>query len=158
MRRILELHAMRTPRPAAALLLSLVSGASASEAQPAGSYAVDAALQIPNVSGPSWQGTRVLCLGLGAEPGRLPIPVLSPNSPFGGCEARDLERTATHLRYRIVCPGRDSARALASYELSADGFRGEVAMLLGGKNMTLTEHQVGRRLGVCGADTATASP
>ena len=31
-------------------------------------------------------------------------------------------------------------------------------MLLGGKNMTLTEHQVGRRLGVCGADTATASP
>ena len=64
----------------------------------------------------------------------------------------------TLLGNRIVCPGRDSARALASYDLSADGFRGEVAMLLGGKNMTLTEHQVGRRLGECGAAAATAAP
>ena len=146
---------MRTSRPAAALLLCLASGAAAGEA-PDGSFAVAASLQIPNVGGPSWQGTRVLCLG--AEPEHLPVPVLSPNSPFENCEARDLERTATHLRYRIVCPGRDSARALASYELTADGFRGEVAMLLGGKNMTLTEHQVGRRLGDCGAAAAAAVP
>lgn len=131
-----------------ALSLSLASAASAGEF-PQGSYAVAAALQIPNLNGPSWQATRVLCLD--ADPGQLPVPILSPNSPFAGCAAQDLERTDTHLRYRIVCPGRESARAVASYELTADGFRGEVAMLLGGKNMTLTEHQVGHRLGDCAA-------
>jgi hypothetical protein len=122
---------MRMPGLAAALFLSLASGGLAADGQPQGSFAVDAALQIPNLNGPSWQGTRVLCLGADSEPDHLPIPVLSPNSPFAGCEARDLERTATLLRYRIVCPGRDSARALASYALSPDGFRGEVAMVLG---------------------------
>lgn len=149
---------MHMPGPAAALFLSLVSGASAGDAQPQGSFAVDAALQIPNLNGPSWHGTSVLCLGVDPESGHLPIPVLSPNNPFADCEARDLERTATLLRYRIVCPGRDSARALASYELSADGFRGDVAMVLGGKNMTLSEHQVGRRLGDCQAAAAAAGP
>jgi hypothetical protein len=143
---------MRTSPTAAALqVLCLASGASAGE-KLAGSFSIAASLQIPNVSGPSWQGTRVLCLG--TEPDQLPVPVLSPNSPFADCEARDLERTTTHMRYRIVCAGRDSARGVASYELSADGFRGEVAMLLGGKNMTLTEHQIGRRLGDCGAAAA----
>ncbi|MGD9512425.1 MAG: DUF3617 domain-containing protein, partial [Geminicoccaceae bacterium] len=98
----------------------------------------------------------ILCLG--GESGKLQVPILSPNNPFTGCEARDLERSATQLRYRIVCPGRDSARALARYQLSADGFRGEVAMLLGGKNMTLSEHQVGRRLGDCAPGTAAVGP
>jgi hypothetical protein len=147
---------MRTTRAAMALLLWFVSGAHAGEAQLRGSFSVKAALQIPNVSGPSWEGTRTLCLG--AEPGQLPVPVLSPNTPFAGCEARDLERSATRLRYRIVCPGRDAARALASYELFPDGFRGEVAMVLGGKNMTLSEHQVGRRLGNCAPSAAAVGP
>lgn len=144
-------------RSAAALALCLVTGAAAGEPLD-GSFAVAAKLQIPNVSGPSWQGTSVLCLDADPRSGRLPVPVLSPNSPFAGCEARDLERSATALRYRIVCAGRDSARALASYQLSAGGFRGEVEMLLGGKNMTLTEYQEGTRLGDCAAATATVDP
>lgn len=148
---------MCMPRPAVALLLCLASGAAAGEGLE-GSFTIAASLQIPNVSGPSWQGTRVLCLDADAAPGRLPVPVLSPNNPFAGCEARDPERTATHLRYRIVCPGRDSARAQASYQWTADGFRGEVAMVLGGKNMTLSEHQVGRRLGDCEPEATAAGP
>ncbi|MFO1047212.1 MAG: hypothetical protein U1E52_04850 [Geminicoccaceae bacterium] len=148
---------MRTSWSATALLLCLASAVAAEDGLE-GSYAVTASLQIPNVSGPSWQGTRILCLGADSGPGKLPVPVISPNSPFTGCDAVDLDRSATGLRYRIVCPGRDSARAQASYRLSADGFRGEVAMRLGGKNMTLTEYQEGRRLGECGATTATVDP
>jgi hypothetical protein len=58
---------------------------------------------------------------------------------------------ATGLRYAIHCPGRDAARAEARYRPAPDGFRGRVAMVLGAKNMTMTEVQTGRRLGACGA-------
>lgn len=143
---------------ASALIPCLIAGTSAAEPLPRGVFAVDASVQIPNVAGPSWRSTRYICLDPGAGDGHLPMPVLSPNNPFASCEARDIERTEERLRYRIVCAGRDSARALASYVLSGDGFRGEIAMVLGGKNMTLTEHQVGHRLGDCSANAATAEP
>lgn len=139
---------------ASALIPCLIAGTSAAEPLPRGVFAVDASVQIPNVAGPSWRSTRYVCLDPGARDGHLPMPVLSPNNPFASCEARDIERTEERLRYRIVCAGRDSARALASYVLSADGFRGEIAMVLGGKNMTLTERQVGRYLGECGPKAA----
>lgn len=139
---------------ASALIPCLLAGTSAAEPLPRGVFAVDASVQIPNVAGPSWRSTRYVCLDPGARDERLPMPVLSPNNPFTSCEARDIERTSERLRYRIVCAGRDSARALASYVLSADGFRGEIAMVLGGKNMTLTERQVGRYLGECGPEAA----
>ena len=59
----------------------------------------------------------------------------------------------TELGYAIACPGRDTMRASAAYRLTPDGFRGRVAMIMGAKNMTMTEVQAGRRLGTC-ADLA----
>jgi hypothetical protein len=144
--------------PAAMVTLFLAVDPSAAEPLPRGAFAVDASVEIPNVAGPSWRSTRFVCLDGENRAERLPIPVLFPNNPFGNCEARDLEWADQQLRYRIVCAGRGSARALASYVLSADGFRGEIAMVLGAKNMTLTEYQVGRRLGDCISNSTAADP
>ena len=140
------------------LLLCMASSAGATEALPPGAYAIDAALQIPNLNGPSWKATRYVCLDP-SQPGlRMPVPVLSPNNPFGACAAEQLVRTDTELRYHIVCPGRGAARAEASYRLAPDGFRGQIAMVLGAKNMTLTEFQTGHRLGDCEPAAAAAQP
>lgn len=140
------------------VLLCGVSSAGASEALPQGAYAITATLEIPNINAPPWQATRYVCLDPGKAVAGLPVPVLSPNNPYGSCTAEALVRTPGGLRYHIACPGRGSARADASYLLSPDGFRGRIAMVLGAKNMTLTETQIGHRLGDCAPATATAQP
>ena len=147
---------MTSRRAAWLLALGIAGAAEAGEPQPSGGYAVTSELEIPHIGGPAWRGTRFVCLGADGEAG-LPVPVLALNNPFAGCVGRDVVRTATALRYRIVCAGRDAARARASYRLGPDGFTGEIAMVLGAKNMTLTERQVGRREGECAA-AAAAGP
>ena len=142
----------------AALLLCMASATAAAELLPPGAYAIDAALQIPNLNGPSWKATRHVCLDPDKPGAGLPVPVLSPNNPFAACWAEQPVRTGTELRYRIVCPGRGAARADAVYNFSPDGFRGRIAMVLGAKNMTLMELQTGHRLGDCGPAAAAAQP
>ena len=88
----------------------------------------------------------------------MPVPVLSPNNPFGACAAERLVRTGTELRYHIACPGRGAARVEASYKLAPNGFHGQIAMVLGAKNMTLTEFQTAHRLGDCGPHAAASQP
>jgi hypothetical protein len=136
-----------------AFLAAVCAAPGAGAGGPSGSYEIDAVLEIPNIGMPAWSGRRTVCLGSAAD--GLPMPLLSPNHPFAGCAPRDLERSGTALRYRIVCPGRDAARAVVAYELRPEGFTGEIAMVLGAKNMTLTERQVGRREGGC-AEAAAA--
>lgn len=152
-RKVLE---MSNTRLLSAVLLCLASSAGAGEPALRGAFAVEAVLQIPNIYSPPWKATRYVCLNPGKRDALLPIPVLSPNNPFAACHAERIVQTDTELRYHIVCPGRGAARAEARYTLSADGFRGYVAMVLGAKNMTLTEIQVGRRLGECAPTTASA--
>ena len=48
-----------------------------------------------------------------------------------------------------MCEGRGAARAHAIYAVRPDGFSGRIAMVLGAKNMTMRELQVGHRLGAC---------
>ena len=42
-----------------------------------------------------------------------------------------------------------AARGHAVYELSTDAFTGRIAMVMGAKNMTMTEVQHARRIGEC---------
>ena len=56
---------------------------------------------------------------------------------------------APKLEYDIVCPERGSAKGHAIYVLSGNKFSGRVAMVLGAKNMTMTEVQEARRIGEC---------
>lgn len=60
--------------------------------------------------------------------------------------------------FDIVCPGRNAASGSAIYRLAAESFEGRISMKMGGKNMTMFERQVGRRIGDCaGGHPADAS-
>jgi Protein of unknown function (DUF3617) len=74
---------------------------------------------------------------------------LSANNPFTQCTAENMVGDDARLRYDIVCPGRGAAKAHATYSVSSDTFSGNVAMVMGAKNMTMTEVQTARRIGDC---------
>ncbi len=63
--------------------------------------------------------------------------------------AGEVERDGDALRFAIACEGRGAARASAVYRLLPEAFEGRIAMVMGGKNMTMTEVQSGRRIGPC---------
>jgi hypothetical protein len=132
--------------PIVAVALALASAAPAAGGPlPAGRYAITARLELPHLERYGVALTRLACLAPGSA---LPVPVLA--APLGtGCAARDLVVRDGRLSYAIACAGRDAPRAVASYRLVPGGFRGRVAIVLGAKNMTLTEVQAGRRLGDC---------
>jgi hypothetical protein len=75
--------------------------------------------------------------------------VLSANNPFAKCAIANLITDGLKLEYDIVCPGRGAAKGHAAYILSANTFSGRVAMVMGAKNMTMTEIQYARRIGEC---------
>jgi hypothetical protein len=62
---------------------------------------------------------------------------------------RHMRTNGTMLEYDIVCLERGAARGHAVYELSTDAFTGRIAMVMGAKNMTMTEVQRARRIGEC---------
>jgi Protein of unknown function (DUF3617) len=120
-----------------------------------GAYEVEVRLELPNVL--SWSATRsttTICLPYENANG-APFPVLSRNNPLATCPARNLQQDGATLRFDIVCEGRGAARASAAYELMPDAFEGRIAMVMGGKNMTMTEVQSGRRVGECAINPAS---
>jgi hypothetical protein len=125
------------------VLTVLVAGAARAEGPAPGLYAITARLELPHVERWAVERTRVMCLS------GLPVPVLNTGTGLAGCAAAHVEVRSGRLSYSIVCPGRDGSRAAARYRLEPQGFRGRVAIVMGAKNMTMTEVQVGRRLGAC---------
>ena len=115
----------------------------------AGAYEVEVRLELPNVVNWAATKTTTICIPYVAGPSAAPLPVLSDNNPLAQCPARNVERTGATLRFEIVCAGRNAARARAVYTLMPQEFKGRIAMVMGGKNMTMTEEQRGRRLGSC---------
>jgi hypothetical protein len=114
----------------------------------AGTYEVQVRLELPNVL--SWTAaasTATVCLPADGANGAL--PVLSSNNPLAKCPASNVERDGAALRFDIFCPGRNAARGRAAYRLMPEAFEGRIAMVMGGKNMTMTEVQTGRRVGRC---------
>jgi hypothetical protein len=125
------------------LVLVLLAGMARADDGPAGLYAITARLELPHVERWAVDRTRVMCLD-----GRLPVPVIA-GVGLAGCAAARVRNDGERLGYAIVCPGRDAARAEARYRLGPEGFRGRIAIVMGAKNMTMTEVQTGRRLGAC---------
>lgn len=109
-----------------------------------GAYEVQVVLELPHVSGGAAQAVRV-CVGEEFAP-----KVLSANNPLAGCPSYNSRRDGDRLRFDIVCPGGNAARAKATFTLAPDGYRGRIAMTMGGKNMTMTEAQSAHRIGDCG--------
>jgi hypothetical protein len=115
-----------------------------------GSYEITARLELPHLERWAVDKNTIICLPDLLSDGGPPIPIISANNPFGKCSTANLTMEAPKLEYDIVCPGRGSAKGHAIYIFSVNTFSGRVAMVLGGKNMTMTEVQQAHRTGECG--------
>lgn len=142
-------------RIAAALLSAAVvfaDGAQADEGPLAdGLYEITSRLELPHLERWAIDKKTRLCL---APLASGPLPVLSDNNPFRHCPATAFVLEGGKLEYDIACPGRAAARAHAVYEITADRFRGRIAIVLGAKNMTMTEVQEAIRVGECATGEA----
>jgi Protein of unknown function (DUF3617) len=114
-----------------------------------GSYEITVRLELPHLERWGVDKTKTICLPTSRERDEIPVPVLSANNPFTKCTAANLVTDGPKLEYDIVCPGRGAAKGHAAYLFSADTFSGRVAMVMGAKNMTMTELQHARRIGKC---------
>jgi hypothetical protein len=129
----------------------LAAAAQAEQGEPllqAGAYEVEARLELPNVLRGVATTRAAICIPYEGTNG-APFPVLSANNPLATCPAVNVERNGAMLRFDIVCEGRGAARAQAVYKLMPSAFEGRIAMVMGGKNMTMSEVQTGRRVGSC---------
>jgi len=115
-----------------------------------GSYELTARLELPHLERWGVDKTTIVCLPRARSGDELPVPVVSANNPFAKCTAANLTADGRKLEYDIVCPGRGAAKGHATYILTTETFSGRVAIVTGGKNMTMTEIQQGRRIGECG--------
>ena len=144
---------MTSPRFVSVLVLFAVTAQphsvwAASSWPQSGSYEVTARLELPHLERWSVDKTTIVCLR-DSRSSNIPIPVLSANNPFAKCAASNLVVDGAKLEYDIVCPERGAAKGHAVYVFSAGTFSGRVAMVMGAKNMTMTEIQDGRRIGEC---------
>ena len=144
------------PRMLLAMIVSLLAATPApgesridEAALPAGSYEITTRLELPHLERWAIDKTTTICLSGRAARGQIPIPILSANNPYGACAAANLVIDHGRLEYDVLCLGRGAAKAHATYSLGADHFAGRVAMVMGGKNMTMTEVQRAQRVGNC---------
>ena len=114
-----------------------------------GLYEVIARLELPHLERWAIDHTTTICLPTTQSTSEIPIPVVSANNPFAHCVAANLVGDDKTVQYDIVCPGRGAARGHAVYLVSPDTFSGRVAMVMGAKNMTVTEVQRARRISDC---------
>lgn len=146
-------------RPISSLVFLSASAISAAAEEPiplrAGSYEITYRLELPHLERWAIEKTTTICVSdaNGSVPAAL--PVLSDNNPFGACTAVNIRQDGSSLGYDIKCEGRDAAKAHAAYTVSSGDFKGRVAMVLGAKNMTMTEVQAGHRVGSCSVHRAS---
>jgi len=114
----------------------------------AGRYDVDVRLELPHVEDLNMKKTTAICV-MPDDGGSRGLAVLGDNNPLSHCPASNIRQDGSILTFDIVCEGTNAARASASYTLSENTFRGRITMKMGGKNMTMSETQVGHRVGAC---------
>jgi hypothetical protein len=131
------------------MAVQTLPGSAEERIPPSGSYEITARLELPHLERWAVDKTTIVCLPSSAREDELPIPIVSANNPFAKCRVANVTIKIPKLEYDIVCPERGAAKGHASYLFSAGAFSGRVAVVLGGKNMTMTELQLARRLGDC---------
>lgn len=150
---------MRFHRPVSTIaLLGALTGIAQADQTEAllqdGSYEVTFRIELPHVENWAIDKKTTICLPHAGAMSKTPLPILSGNNPLAKCPARHILRDGDILKFDIVCEGRNAAKARAVYALTPSGFKGRIAMVMGAKNMTMTEVQVGHRIGSC--DLASA--
>jgi hypothetical protein len=160
MTRLEDLAVMRArlvPAASALLFVALSADTAHAEQLPleGGLYEITSRLELPHLERWAIDQTVSICLPNGTRMrSDFPLPVLSANNAFAGCLPENVQRTGASFEYDIVCAGRGASTAKAIYTLAPGEFRGRISMTMGAKNMTMTEVQIGHRLGGCAlADT-----
>ena len=113
-----------------------------------GLYDIEVRINLPYVLEVSPPKRLTRCLTSSAIDSGQAFFVLSEN-PIRVCPISDYRTTATTAHYRILCPGANAASAEGEFETTETGYRGTISMQMGGKNMTMSETQVGVRVGAC---------
>src|SRR5262245_29604069 len=115
-----------------------------------GLYDIEVRIGLPNVLEVAPPTTLRRCLTAAEIESGQAFFVRSEN-PLRACAPTDYAATGTAMRYRIRCPGPNAASAEGEFETTASGYRGTIRMVMGGKNMTMSETQVAVRIGDCAA-------
>lgn len=122
-----------------------------------GAYEVAVRLELPHLEDMGVSKTAVICVAGIDGSGDHGLVVLSENNPLGKCPASNFQQRGNTLTFDIACDGLNAAQAKATYALQPQGFQARIAMKMGGKNMTMTETQKGRRIGDCAGAGAPRS-
>jgi hypothetical protein len=144
------MHRMRTLLTAAGVFAALaLSGANAENPSlTPGLYQVEVRISMPNVQDVAVPFVVTRCINSDDLESGQAFFVLSDN-PLKTCELVDYRATAGTATYRIACAGPNRGSAVALFDVNASGYRGTIKMNMGGKNMTMSETQVGKRIGNC---------
>lgn len=111
-----------------------------------GQYEIQMRLELPHLEDQAATKTTSVCVT--AEPSHG-LVVLSDNNPLAQCPIKNVRQTGEVLAFDIICEGENQGVASAIFNLGGDRFSGVITMKMGGKNMTMTERQTGKRTGPC---------
>jgi hypothetical protein len=141
---------MRTLLVAAGVIAALAStGAGAADSSLApGLYQVEVRIHLPNVQDVAAPLIVTRCLTPENLQTGQAFFILSDN-PLKACNLAEYQSTAGTAIYRIVCAGHNRGSAVAVFDTKPATYRGTITMNMGGKNMTMSETQVGKRIGDC---------
>jgi hypothetical protein len=114
-----------------------------------GLYEIAVRVLMPNVGDAIGPTVEHRCLSNAAVAVGDTFSVMSKNNPLAACPRVAGASESQRITFQIVCEGPNMAKADASFDVFGDRFEGRIVMNMGGKNMTLSEHQVGRRIGDC---------
>lgn len=114
-----------------------------------GSYEIVVNLDLPHLEGMGASKTVQVCITDGGVSTTHGLAVLSENNPLGRCPASNVVTEGGALTFEVHCEGKNAAEGYARYTLRGDAFEGRIDMKMGGKNMTMSETQKGKRVGDC---------
>jgi hypothetical protein len=145
-----ERQPLRTLIAQVSVVVALATtGSNAAEPLPtAGLYQIEVRIALPNVQDVAAPTVLNRCVSADDLKSGHAFFVRSDN-PLRNCDLLDYQLTDGTASYRIACPGPNRGRAVAAFETTASTFRGSIKMNMGGKNMTMSETQIGKRIGNC---------
>jgi hypothetical protein len=113
-----------------------------------GLYQVEVRIMLPNVQDAAAPVAVTRCISSADLESGTAFSILSKN-PLRNCDLLDYQVSEGAATYRIACPGPNMGKAVAVFETTANTFRGSINMNMGGKNMTMSETQAGKRIRDC---------
>jgi hypothetical protein len=136
----------------AVLFLGLVARgflvATAASSLAPGMYEVEVRLELPNLGEVAPPVIERRCMTAEALASGAAFAILSSN-PLARCLRSGMRVESSRVIFAVACPGPNAPSAIATFDLEPEAFRGRIEMNLGGKSMTMTEVQAGRRRGEC---------